>query len=109
MSNGAITERDVEAIATIKRHAEEAGRNPGALGFQAQITAPLDREDPLGREFHSHPDRIAAVAAAAREAGFGGVALNASAIYIAGAQTADGLCEDLEKIHHRIRAEVGSD
>jgi probable F420-dependent oxidoreductase len=108
MSNGAITERDVEAIATIKRHAEEAGRDPGALGFQAQITAPLDREDPLGREFHSHPDRIAAVAAAAREAGFGGVALNASAIYIAGAQTADGLCEDLERIHDRIRAEVGS-
>jgi hypothetical protein len=108
MANGAITEADVAAIATVKRHAEEAGRDPAALGFQAQITAPPNPEDPLGREFHSDPGRIAAVARTAREAGFGGVALNASAVYIAGAQNADALCEDLEKIHHRIRAEVGS-
>jgi hypothetical protein len=109
MANGAITEEDVAAIATVRRHAEEAGRDPEALGFQAQITAPPNPDDPLGLDFHSSPDQIAAVAGAAREAGFGWVALNASMIYIAGAQNADSLSEDLEKIQERIRAEVGHD
>jgi hypothetical protein len=109
MANGSITEQDVAAIAAVKRHAEEAGRDPGALGFQAQITAPPDPGDPLGRDFHASPDRIAAVAGAAKQAGFGWVALNGSVVYIAGAQSADALCEDLEKIHDRIRAEVGCD
>jgi len=107
MANGAITEKDPAAIATIKRHAEEAGRDPEKLGFQAQITAPPNPEDPFGRDFHSRPERIAAVARSAREAGFGWVALNASAVYIAGAQNADALCEDLGRIHERIRDEVG--
>jgi len=109
MAFGAITEQQVAAIATVKRHAEAAGRDPEALGFQAQITAPPDPDDPLGRDFHSSPDRIAAVASAAREAGFGWVALNGSLVYIAGPQNAEALCEDLEKIHDGIRAEVGRD
>jgi probable F420-dependent oxidoreductase len=109
MANGAITEEDVAAIATIKRYAAEAGRDPAGLGFQAQITAPPDPADPIGRDFHSSPERIAAVARAAKEAGFGGVALNGSAVYVAGTQNADGLSEDLEGIHERVRAEVGSD
>jgi probable F420-dependent oxidoreductase len=107
MANGAITEEEVAAIAAVRRHAEEAGRDPGALGFQAQITAPPDPEDPLGRAFHSSPDRIAAVARAAKQAGFGWAALNGSVVYIAGEQNADALCRDLERIHDRIRAEVG--
>jgi probable F420-dependent oxidoreductase len=109
MAFGAITEEDVAGIATVKRHAEAAGRDPEALGFQAQITAPPDPGDPLGQGFHSSPDQIAAVAGAAKHAGFGWVALNASIVYIAGPQNADALCEDLEKIHDRIRAEVGRD
>ena len=107
MANGAITEQDVAAIGIIKKHAEEAGRNPEGLGFQAQIAAPPDPEDPFGLAFHASPDKIAAVARAAKEAGFGGAALNASAVYVAGGQNAGALCDDLEKIHERIRAEVG--
>jgi probable F420-dependent oxidoreductase len=107
LANGVITEQDVAAIATIKRHAEEAGRDPEALGFQAQIVAPPDPEDPFGLAFHSKPDQIAAVARAAKEAGFGGVAVNASAVYVAGGQNVDALCADLERIHQSIRAEVG--
>jgi hypothetical protein len=49
------------------------------------------------------------VARAARESGFGWVALNGSAVHIAGAHHAAALSEDLEKIHDRIRAEVGHD
>ena len=109
LAGGAITEEDVAAIATIKRYAEQAGRDPAALGFQAQITPPPDPGDPLGRAFHSSPDRIAEVALAARESGFGWAALNGSFVYIAGEGEAAALSVDLESIHDRIRAEVGHD
>jgi probable F420-dependent oxidoreductase len=107
MANGAITDRDIQAIASVRQHAERAGRDPEKLGFQAQITAPYDPDDLAGRSFHSSPDRIAAVVAGARQAGFGWAAINASYVYLAGAQTPDAFVEDLERIHERVRAEVG--
>ncbi len=107
MANGAITDQDIQAIASVKQHAERAGRDPEKLGFQAQITAPFDPDDPVGLHFHSNPERIAAVVAKAREAGFGWAAINSIAVYVAGARNADALAEDLEKIHDRVRAEVG--
>jgi hypothetical protein len=107
MANGAITEQDIQSIASVKQHAERAGRDPEKLGFQAQITAPFDPDDPVGRNFHSNPERIAAVVANAKEAGFGWAAINSIAVYVAGARNVDALAEDLEKIHDRVRAEVG--
>ncbi len=47
--------------------------------------------------------------ASAKEAGFGWAAINSIAVYVAGARSADALAEDLEKIHDRVRAEVGRD
>jgi alkanesulfonate monooxygenase SsuD/methylene tetrahydromethanopterin reductase-like flavin-dependent oxidoreductase (luciferase family) len=107
MANGAITEVDIQAIATVKEHAERAGRDPAKLGFQAQITAPFDAEDLAGVKFHSSPERIAGVIADARQAGFGWAAINGSAIYAVGARNADALVEDLQRTHDRIREEVG--
>jgi len=109
MANGAITDQDIQAIASVKQHAERAGRDPEKLGFQAQITAPFDPDDPVGRNFHSNPERIAAVVANAKQAGFGWAAINSIAVYVAGARNVDALTEDLEKIHDRVRAEVGRD
>jgi alkanesulfonate monooxygenase SsuD/methylene tetrahydromethanopterin reductase-like flavin-dependent oxidoreductase (luciferase family) len=107
MANGAITEADIQAIATVKQHAERTGRDPAKLGFQAQITAPFDAEDLAGIKFHTSPERIAAAVADARQAGFDGAAINASAIYAVGARNTDALVEDLQKTHDRIRQEVG--
>jgi alkanesulfonate monooxygenase SsuD/methylene tetrahydromethanopterin reductase-like flavin-dependent oxidoreductase (luciferase family) len=107
MANGAITEADIQAIATVKQHAEQAGRDPAKLGFQAQITAPFDTEDLAGIKFHTSPERIAAAVADAMRAGFDWAAINASAIYAVGARNTDALVEDLQKTHDRIRQEVG--
>jgi probable F420-dependent oxidoreductase len=107
MANGASTDTDIPALAPGTEHAERAGRDPAGLGFQAQITAPFDPDDLAGRGFHTDPARIAAVVADAKQAGFDWAAINASAIYILGARTADALVEDLEKIHERVRSEVG--
>ena len=43
----------------------------------------------------------------AKQAGFGWAAINSIAVYVAGARNVDALAEDLEKIHDRVRAEVG--
>jgi probable F420-dependent oxidoreductase len=107
MANGAITDIDIQAIATVKQHAEQAGRDPARLGFQAQITAPFDPDDLAGRNFHMNPERIAAAVASAQQAGFDWAAINATAIYVLGARTADALAEDLAKVHAAVRAEVG--
>jgi hypothetical protein len=85
------------------------GRDPQKLGFQAQITAPFEPDDPVGRGFHSSPERIAAVAASARQAGFGWAAINGIAVHANGARNVDALAEDLERIHERVRVEVGRD
>ena len=107
MANGAITEQDVEAIAHVRQHAERAGRDPEKLGFQAQITAPFDPDDPVGHAFHSSPERIAEVVTHARQAGFGWAAINGIAVYVNGARNVDARAEALAQIHDRIRAEVG--
>ena len=80
------------------------GEGPEAV---AQIAAPFDPDDPVGRNFHSNPEKIAAVVANAKQAGFGWAAINSIAVYVAGARNVEALLEDLEKIHDRVRAEVG--
>jgi hypothetical protein len=39
--------------------------------------------------------------------GFGWVALNATAIFQAGARSVDAISDELARLHDRIRAEVG--
>jgi probable F420-dependent oxidoreductase len=107
MAHGEITEQSARNIATVKRHAREAGRDPVALGFQAQIVAPLDPGDPTGSAFYSDAGRVAAVVGASGRAGFGWAALSGNAVYAAGARTPEALSAELEKLHDRIRAEVG--
>jgi hypothetical protein len=45
--------------------------------------------------------------AALQAMGFGGVALNATAIFQAGARSVDAIIEVLDTLHAKIRAEVG--
>ena len=97
-----------EMIATIRRHAEAAGRDPGALGFQAQIAGP-PRADGSGRDFFANPDEVAVVAATLQAAGFGWATINVTGVFLAGARTVDQLGEALQRLHDRLRAEVGAD
>src|SRR5216684_4304873 len=46
------------ALDSIRRHAEAAGRDPGAIGLQS-MTAPPPK-DATGRRFYAEPDRVVA-------------------------------------------------
>ena len=93
------------AIATIHRHAAEAGRDPAALGLQSMVAPPP--RDAEGKRFYAEPDRVVARVAALKAMGFGWAALNATAIFQAGARSVDAMLDALGALHTRIRAEVG--
>ena len=98
-----------ETIATVRRHAEAAGRDPNVLGFQAQISPPPRPDDPSSRTFYADAAEVAAVAVAMREAGFGWATLNVTGVFLAGARSSDAMAEALQVLHDRLRAEVGRD
>jgi probable F420-dependent oxidoreductase len=93
------------AIEAIHRHAAAAGRDPAALGLQSMVAPPP--RDAEGKRFYAEPDRVVARVAALKAMGFGWAALNATAIFQAGARTVDAMLDQLDALHTRIRAEVG--
>ncbi len=92
-------------IESIHRHAENAGRDPRAIGLQCMVAAPPRDED--GKRFYAEPDRVIARAAALKAMGFGWAAVNATAIFQAGARSVGAMIDALATLHARIRAEVG--
>ncbi len=93
------------AIDTIRRHAEQAGRDPKAIGLQSMVAPPP--RDAESKRFYAEPDRVLARAAALQAMGFGWVSLNATAVFQAGARSVDAMIDVLGALHGRIRAEVG--
>jgi probable F420-dependent oxidoreductase len=93
------------AIAAIRRHAEKAGRDPSAIGLQSMVAPPP--RDAAGKAFYADHGAVVARVAALRAMGFAWVALNATAIFQAGARSVDAMAEALGRLHDRIRAEVG--
>ncbi len=93
------------AIGAIRRHAEEAGRDPGAIGLQSMVATPP--RDAAGKSFYADHDAVLARVAALKAMGFGWVTLNATAIFQAGARSVDAITDALTRLHDRIRAEVG--
>ena len=93
------------AIETIRRHAVEAGRDPDAIGLQSMVAPPP--RDAEGKRFYAEPDRVVARVAALKTMGFQWAAINATAIFQAGARSTDAMIDALDTLHRRIRAEVG--
>jgi probable F420-dependent oxidoreductase len=93
------------AIGAIRRHAVDAGRDPDAIGLQSMVAPPP--RDPEGKRFYAEPDRVLARVAALKAMGFEWVALNATAIFQAGARSVDAMIDALAALHGRLRAEVG--
>ncbi len=93
------------ALEAIRRHAEAAGRDPAAIGLQSMVAPPP--RDAEGKRFYAEPDRVVARAAELRAMGFGWVALNATAIFQAGARSVDAMTDALAALHGRLRAAVG--
>ena len=63
--------------------------------------------DAAGKTFYADHDAVVARVAALKTMGFGWVALNATAIFQAGARSVAAITEQLDRLHARIRAEVG--
>jgi alkanesulfonate monooxygenase SsuD/methylene tetrahydromethanopterin reductase-like flavin-dependent oxidoreductase (luciferase family) len=93
------------AIEAIHRHAEEAGRDPKTIGLQSMVAPPP--RDAAGKRFYAEHDRVVGRIAELRAMGFQGVAINATAIFQAGARSVDAMLEALAALHTRVRAAVG--
>lgn len=94
-----------EAIEAIHRHAEAAGRDPASIGLQSMVAPPP--RDAAAKTFYASHDAVVARVAALKAMGFGWVALNATAIFQAGARSVAAITGELERLHDRLRAEVG--
>ena len=103
----AITDAAVAARckAKIAAYAEAAGRDPDALGYQMMLDVPP--RDAEGKRFYAELDRVAARAAAVKAMGFNWGALNATAIFQAGARSVDAMVDVLGRAFEAIRREVG--
>jgi len=93
------------AIGAIRRHAEEAGRDPAAIGLQSMVAPPP--RDAAGKGFYANHDAVLARVAALKAMGFGWVTINATAIFQAGSRSVEAISDELARLHDRIRAEVG--
>ena len=92
-------------IAEIRRHAEGAGRDPEAIGLQVMLAPPP--RDAGGKTFYQDHDRVVRRAEEVRALGFGWIAVNATAIFQAGARSVDAMTEELESLHRRLRETAG--
>lgn len=102
---GVSDEELVEAMATIRRHAEEAGRDPSSIGMQLMLAPPP--RDEAGKTFYSNHDQVVARAEKIRGMGCEWTAVNATAIFQAGARSVDAMIDELNTLHGRLRAAVG--
>ena len=103
----AITDPAVAAKckAKIAGYAEAAGRDPAEIGYQMMLDVPP--RDEAGKRFYAEVERVAARAAEVKAMGFEWGALNATAIFQAGARSVDAIIDVLGRAHDAIRAEVG--
>ena len=89
----------------ISAYAEAAGRDPAEIGYQMMLDVPP--RDEAGKRFYAEMDRVADRAAAVHEMGFEWGALNATAIFQAGARSVDAMIDVLGRAHEAIRQRVG--
>jgi probable F420-dependent oxidoreductase len=105
---GSVTGDDAHVrgvIDQIRRHAEAAGRDPDAVGLQAMLAPPP--RDAGGKTFYQDHDRVVRRAEQMRDLGLDWIAINATAIFQAGARSVAAMTESLDTLHGRLRAAVG--
>jgi probable F420-dependent oxidoreductase len=93
------------AIDAIHRAAETAGRDPGGIGLQSMVAPPP--RDAEGKRFYAEHDRVVARVVELQKMGFEWAALNATAIFQAGARSVDAMIDALGALHGKIRGAVG--
>lgn len=92
-------------IETIRRYADEEGRDGNILGMQSMLNPPPTTED--AKHFYSNLDAVATRAEEIQAHGFDWVTINATAIFQSGARSVDAMVNELGKVHDRLRLIVG--
>ena len=92
------------ALDAIRRHAEAAGRDPATIGLQSMVAPPP--RDAEGKRFYAEHDRVVARVAELEKLGFGWAALNATAVFQAGARSVDAMIDALGALHGKIHAAI---
>ena len=94
-----------KAIDAIHRAAEKAGRDPKAIGLQSMVASPP--KDAAGKTFYAQHDQVVRRVAEIKAMGFEWAAVNATAIFQAGARSVDAMIDQLGALHGKLRAAVG--
>ena len=102
VTDAADGKRSIEAI---RQHAEAAGRDPNAIGLQSMVAPPP--RDAEGKRFYAEHERVVARAQELQQMGFQGIAINATAIFQAGARSVDAMVDALGTLHGKLRKAVG--
>jgi probable F420-dependent oxidoreductase len=90
-------------INTIKRYAEEAGRDPQSIPMSMMLAPPIRGADDSNRDFYRNFDKMCARFDMLQSLGFTWVSLNATNVFQAGARSVDALIDSLGNIHERLR------
>ena len=94
------------AIDAIHRAAEKAGRDPKSIGLQSMVASPP--KDAAGKQFYAQHDLVVRRVAEIKAMGFEWAAVNATAIFQAGARSVDAMIDQLGALHGKLRAAVGT-
>ena len=107
MASGTGDEQALECIATIRRLAEEAGRDPAKIGTQMMLAPPPLSEDEKSKSFYADLDAVSERAAVVAGLGFDWASVNATAVFQSGARSVDALIEQLGLIYDRVKSATG--
>jgi len=99
------TDAMTNSMATIRRHAEKAGRDPESIGMQMMLQPPPTSDS--GKDWYADHDQVVARVEHLGELGFDWVSLNATAVFQAGARSVDAMLDQLAQLHEKIRAALG--
>jgi len=106
MATGTLADSElIAAVGTVKRHAEESGRDPADVGLQLMLASPP--RDEAGKTFYADTDRVVRRAEEIDAMGFDWTAVNATALFQSGARSVSAMVDALGALHGRLRAAVG--
>ena len=91
-----------EAIEQISNAAQEAGRDPGSIGLQSMIAPPPRSDDANAKQFYGDHEAVVARVMELKSMGFDAAAVNATAIFQAGARSVEAMIEALASIHDKV-------
>ncbi len=98
-------EQTVASVAKIRRYAEDAGRDPSSLGMQLMLAPPPT--DAESKTFYADHDRLVRRAETIKAMGFDWTAVNATAVFQAGARSVDAMIDVLGELHGKLRGALG--